>query len=249
MMASQPLYDTIGSGYARSRRPDPRIASMIADALGDAHRVVNVGAGTGSYEPFERHVVAVEPSQTMIGQRPGGAAPAVRALAEQFPFPDASFDAALAILTVHHWSDRGKGLRELRRVARGKVVVCTWEPSSSFWLVSDYFPRIAELDRSRFPSLDELADALGDVTVRPVPVPHDCTDGFLGAYWRRPEAYLDPFVRRSMSCFPLLSERVVQEGIGRLREDLRTGAWHARHANLLRLDELDLGYRLVVAER
>lgn len=248
MMASQPLYDTIGSGYARSRRPDPRIASTIADALGDAGSVVNVGAGTGSYEPAGRRVMAVEPSWTMIGQRPYGAAPAVRALAEELPFPAASFDAALAILTVHHWSDRGKGLGELRRVARRKVVVYTWEPSTLFWLVSDYFPRIAELDRARFPRVDEFADALGDVIVQPVPVRHDCTDGFLGAYWRRPEAYLDPSVRASMSCFPLLPESVVKEGIDRLRDDLATGAWHARHASLLDLNELDLGYRLVIAE-
>src|SRR5919106_5502498 len=181
------LYDQIGIGYARLRRPDPRLAARICQALGAAETVVNVGAGAGSYEPRDRYVIAVEPSLTMIHQRPQGSTPVVRASATHLPFKDDAFGAALAVLAVHHWPDRGRGLRELARVARDRVVVVTWDPAfSSFWLIDDYFPAIGALDRRLLPTMEEIQRALGSCTIRSLPIPHDCTDGFLGAYWRRP---------------------------------------------------------------
>ncbi len=240
------LYDRIGTGYGRFRRPDPRIASRIHRALGGARSVVNVGAGAGSYEPADRPVVAVEPSATMVAQRPAGAAPAVRAVASALPFRDASFDAALAVLTLHHWPDWGAGVAELARVARERVVVLTCDPGAEgFWLVRDYFPDIVEQDRRVFPPPDALARALGGADVVPVPVPWDCADGFLGAYWRRPEAYLDAGVRGAISAFARLPD--VEEGLARLRRDLADGIWEERNADLREREELDVGYRLVVA--
>jgi SAM-dependent methyltransferase len=242
------LYDKIGAGYGRLRQPDPRIASAIAGALGPSESVVNVGAGAGSYEPSDRRVVAVEPSSTMIRQRPPRTAPVVQASAVQLPFGDATFAAALAILTVHHWPDRARGLAELARVARERVVLLTFDVDASrFWLVDDYFPEIAGNDRRMMPSIEEIEQALGPIEVRPLLIPHDCTDGFLGAYWRRPEAYLDAGVRRAISAFALL--RDVEPGLARLRDDLRSGAWHDRHANLLGRHEIDLGYRLITSSR
>jgi SAM-dependent methyltransferase len=245
------LYDAIGAGYAALRRPDPRLALAIVEALGDARSVVNVGAGTGSYEPppeSGRRVIAVEPSRTMIDQRGASAAPVVQASATQLPFADRRFDASLAVLTVHHWPDRARGLTELARVARGRVVVVTFDPAASrFWLVDEYFPDVLALDRTIFPSVDELTRALGPVDVRPFPVPHDCVDGFLGAYWRRPAAYLDAPVRAAISSFAALSPSALEDGLSRLGADLASGAWARRHADLLSRSELDVGYRLVVA--
>jgi SAM-dependent methyltransferase len=241
-------YDAIGTTYARTRRPDPRIAALIEDALGDAVTVVNVGAGTGSYEPRDRRVVAVEPSRTMIRQRPRDAAPAVVGSAEALPLADASVDAALAILTVHHWSDARRGLAELRRVARDRVVVLTWDVSftGTFWLF-DYLPGIAANDIPRFPPLEVYEQELGRLEVTPVLVPHDCTDGFLAAFWRRPEAYLDPAVRANISGFAVLPPAEVEAAVAALAADLESGAWAERHADLLALDEVDAGYRLLVA--
>ncbi len=244
-----PLYDTIGRTYARGRRPDPRIAARLTAALGDAQSVVNVGAGAGSYEPTDRRVVAVEPSRVMLAQRPPGAASAVRARAEALPFPDRSFDAAMAVLTVHHWTDRPRGLAECARVARRRVVLLTWDPAAEpFWLLRDYFPQFVEVDRAVFPALAEYAEAFGPgarVEVAPVPVPRDCADGFLGAYWARPAAYLDPEVRAGISSF---ARPGAEAGLARLRADLAAGAWHSRNGHLLAADALDLGYRLVVAD-
>jgi len=240
------LYDEIGIGYASLRRPDPRIAARIFQALGEAETVVNVGAGAGSYEPLDRHVMAVEPSLTMIHQRPRGSAPVVRASATQLPFKDAAFPAALAVLTVHHWPDRARGLCELARVARDRVVVVTWDPAfSGFWLIDDYFPAIIELDRRLFPTAEEFRRALGRFTIRPLLIPHDCTDGFLGAYWRRPHAYLKREVRNAISAFAKIAG--VEEGLTRLAQDLADGTWQRRHGHLLQQVELDLGYRLVVS--
>lgn len=249
-MASSPVYDRIGIGYAAMRRPDPRIARDIAGALGDARSVVNVGAGSGSYEPPDRKVVAVEPSLAMIRQRPREAPPVVQAVAEHLPFADGAFDAALAVLTVHHWTDRAGGLAELVRVARRRVVLFTWDPMpyGRFWLTDGYLPAIMDLDVPRFPTMAELATHLGAIDVRPAPVPHDCVDGFLGAYWRRPEAMLDPDVRRGISCFGQLPEDVVEEGVARLAADLASGAWDARFGHLRHETSADLGYRIVVAE-
>ncbi|MBL8551091.1 MAG: class I SAM-dependent methyltransferase [Hyphomonadaceae bacterium] len=237
------VYETIGEGYALQRRADPRIASMITDALGDARTIVNVGAGAGSYEPADRIVQAVEPSDTMIAQRPAGAAPCVQASAEALPFADGAFDAAMAVLTIHHWSDWRAGLREMRRAARRRVVLVTFDvEASDFWLTRDYLPELIELDRRIMPKLGDMEDELGAFEASPVPVPHDCVDGFLGAYWRRPDIYLDPIARRSMSSFAKID---AQDGLKGLKHDLESGVWRARNAHLLALDALDIGYRLL----
>jgi SAM-dependent methyltransferase len=242
------LYDEIGVGYRNARRPDPRIASAIRRALGEAESVVNVGAGAGSYEPPDRFVIAVEPSMTMILQRRPGSAPAIQASATRLPFRDASFAAALAILTVHHWPDRARGLDELARVAADRVAILTWDPAASgFWLVEDYFPELVEIDRRIFPSLEELRRALGRIEVSTVPIPHDCVDGFLGAYWRRPHAYLDADIRRAISTFSKI--RAPEPGLARLRCDLEDGTWNRRHRDLLSRPEIDLGYPLVVSTK
>jgi len=242
------LYDAIGIGYEHYRRPDRRIATAILNALGDAATVVNVGAGAGSYEPVDRSVVAVEPSFAMIRQRPAGSAPVVQASATYLPFRDAIFAAALAVLTVHHWPDRVRGLTELARVAQHRLVIVTWDPATSgFWLVEDYFPAILEIDRQILPPMEELRQTLGTIEVRPLPIPYDCTDGFLGAYWRRPHAYLDPGVRSTISTFAKIGD--VESGLTRLRSDLADGTWERRYGHLLRRSELDLGYRLVITDR
>jgi SAM-dependent methyltransferase len=243
------LYDTIGKGYAQLRRADPRIYEQIVRALADAETVVNVGAGTGSYEPVDRHVVAVEPSEEMVRQRPPDAAVVVRGDATMLPFPSDAFDAALAILTIHHWPDPAAGLRELKRVARARVVVLTHFIRSlkDFWLVRDYFPETIDRDLARFPTADEVGDALGAIDIEPVPVPNDCTDGFLACYWARPEAYLDENVRAGMSIFPLLNPTLVADRIDRLEADLASGAWDERNGHLRSLPAHDFGYRLVVA--
>ncbi|HWS46718.1 MAG TPA: class I SAM-dependent methyltransferase [Acidimicrobiia bacterium] len=242
-------YDSIGASYARTRRADPRIARRIETALGDARRVVNVGAGTGNYEPAGRRVVAVEPSRTMLAQRPAGAAPAVQAAAEHLPFSDHAFDAALAVLTVHHWSDLGRGLREMQRVAPRQVVFY-FEPSfaGTLWLIDEYFPEITALQSERAaPDGGRLAARLGVERIEVVPVPADCVDGFGGCFWNRPEAYLDPVVQMGMSSFAQLDPAVRAAGTEALRRDLASGAWDERHGALRALDEIDLGYRLLVA--
>jgi SAM-dependent methyltransferase len=213
-----------------------------------AETVVNVGAGAGSYEPADRRVVAVEPSWAMIRQRRADSAPVVQASATALPFRDGAFGAALAVLTIHHWPDRRRGLLEVGRVVRHRVVIVTWDPASSgFWLVDDYFPAIVAIDRPLFPSMEELHDTLGDLQVEPLLVPHDCSDGFLGAYWRRPHAYLDPGVRGAISTFSKIGDAAA--GLARLRDDLDDGTWTRRHGHLLHTFELDLGYRLVIADR
>jgi SAM-dependent methyltransferase len=242
------LYDEIGIGYRDYRQPDPRVGTAILGALGDADTVVNVGAGAGSYEPTDRAVVAVEPSLAMIAQRRKGSAPVVQASATHLPFRDAAFAAALAVLTVHHWPDRGRGLLELARVARRRLVIVTWDPAASgFWLIEDYFPEIGEIDCRILPSIAELRGLLGDIEVRPLLVPHDCIDGFLGAYWRRPSAYLNAGVRGAISTFSKLNK--VDSGLAQLRSDLEDGTWERRYGHLLRQSEIDLGYRLVIAQR
>jgi SAM-dependent methyltransferase len=241
------LYDTIGRTYRRYRRPDPRIAAAIERALGGCASAVNVGAGAGSYEPRDRKLVAVEPSMVMIRQRDPSAAPAVRASATNLPFRDETFDASLAVLTIHHWPDLERGLQELRRAARRKVVILTCDPSVfRFWL-TDYFPEILEIDRRVLPPLSELKKHLGRIAIFDVPIPWDCTDGFLGAYWRRPEAYLRADIRAAISSFSRV--RDVEHGLAVLRKDLDSGEWHRRYGQLLHRATLDLGYRLVVAQR
>jgi SAM-dependent methyltransferase len=230
-----------------TRRADPRIAVAIRRALGDATSVVNIGAGLGSYEPTDMEVVPVEPSETMIRQRPASLPPALHGTAEKLPLRAKSVDAALAVLTAHHWRDRPGAFAEIRRVARRRAVFFTHDPDASFGWLDDYFPGLAGATTSRYPRLSEF-DALGSVTVEPLPVPADCTDGFTAAYWRRPDAYLDPGVRANMSTFALLDERVVADGVAQLARELADRSWYRRYASLLTFRQLDVGYRLVVAE-
>lgn len=251
-MSNDP-YRALSGGYSTHRRPDPRIAALISRALGDAETVLNVGAGTGSYEPDDRVVLAVEPSATMLAQRPTHAAPAVQATAEALPVADHAVDAALAILTVHHWTDPGAGLAELVRVARRQVVL-TWDPhlfASSLWLVHEYLPEIGhrEADLACLNTVTTYLRQLQPrVDVIPIPVPADCTDGFLGAYWNRPHAYLDPALRAAASGLAALPAEVTDPAINRLTHDLATGRWHNLHRELLNRADLDVGYRLVVAD-
>lgn len=244
--ADEAVYDTIGTGYARVRRPDPRLERALWDALGDARTVVDVGAGAGSYEPPST-VLAVEPSIEMIAQRPVGASPVVRAVAEALPLRDGAVDAALAVLTVHHWDDWRAGVAELRRVAE-RIVVLTWDQqvTEHFWLFG-YVPELRALDAARAVDVGDLAAALGDAEVTTWEVPHDCRDGFLAAHWRHPERYLDPATRAGMSLFRLGDVRVVERGLARLRADLADGTWRERHGHLLDRDRLDAGYRIVTS--
>lgn len=237
------LYDTIGLNYADLRRPDARIARRIDDALGAARTVLNVGAGAGSYEPTDRQVTAVEPSAEMMQQRSASTANIFQGGAEDLPFDDKSFDASMAILTIHHWSDQEKGVMEMRRVTRDKIVFLTYDPSfRGFWL-ADYFPALVTLDEGQMPGMEDYKKWLGSTKVSAVPIPHDCTDGFLAGYWRRPAAYLDARVRAAMSSFWALGD--VSDGLGRLEADLESGAWERRYSDLLNLEKLDCGYRLV----
>jgi SAM-dependent methyltransferase len=244
------LYDSIGRNYAAFRRPDRRIASAIDAALADAVSVVNVGAGSGSYEPLGRTVLAVEPSETMIRQRPAGAAPCLCGSAEALPLESASVDAAMAVLSAHHWTDLERGLREMARAARRRAVLLTWVPDAApFWLTEDYFPEIATHDRKIFPGAAALVAMLertiGPARMAPVPIAHDCTDGFLGAYWRRPDSYLDAEKRSAMSSFARID---AEPGLEKLRADLSSGRWAERNRHLLALDALDLGYRIVCCD-
>lgn len=239
------LYDTIGLNYADLRRPDPRIAQRIDAALGEAETVLNVGAGAGSYEPEGRRITAVEPSAGMIAQRVASDAIVVQGSAEDLPFEDNAFDASMASLTIHHWSDKAKGVAQMRRVTKGRMVFLTYDPSfREFWLL-DYFPALATLDEGQMPTMADFEKWLGEVSISPVPVPHDCTDGFLAGYWRRPAAYLDERVRAAMSSFWALGD--ISQELAKLEGDLKSGEWERRYGHLLALDELDCGYRLVVA--
>ena len=240
------IYDAIGVDYANLRKPDPRIAAYIHAALGDAKTVLNVGAGAGSYEPVDRQITAVEPSAEMIRQRSEGAAPAIQGSAEALSFADDSFDAAMAILTVHHWTDKAKGLTEMRRVSRGPVVLLTFDPAHRGCWLTDYLPELVTLDEGQMPVIADYARWLGPVTTLPVPIPHDCSDGFLYAYWRRPHAYLDPRIRKGMSSFWKIAG--AEAALERLAADLDSGAWEARYGNLMELDAIDAGYRLVVSQ-
>ena len=245
-MSGAQLYDAIGAAYTVTRRTEPRIAEQIRTALGDARTVLNVGAGTGSYEPSGLDVTAVEPSAVMRAQRPAGAAPCVDATAESLPFEDRSFDAAMAFATIDHWRDPIAGLREMRRVARRVVVfTCDAGEADLFWLNRDYLPEFAGLWAGR-PSLTELAGAIGART-EPVLVPWDCADGFYHAFWRRPEAYLDEHVRRGMSIWARVGPDAGQRAVRGLRDDLASGRWAARNRDLSGLDAAELGLRLLIA--
>ena len=244
-------YDQTGVTYSQTRRPDPRIGAVIDRAVVGLASVANIGAGTGSYEPPQT-VVAVEPSRVMISQRPRGAAPAVQATAEALPLRTGAVEAALAVLTVHHWTSLAAGVSEMLRVARRRVIILTWDHDviQQFWLLREYVPAAAQTDARLAVPITTLVELLGHerVSVVTVPVPHDCADGFGGAFWRRPDAYLDDTVQRGMSLFSMTPNHEVRQGLSRLRADLSSGDWQRRHANLLQLPELDLGYRLLIAD-
>jgi SAM-dependent methyltransferase len=238
------LYEQLGQTYQQARRPDPRIGRLLITAIGDARSVINVGAGTGSYEPCDRYVVAVEPAAAMRARRPATAAPCIAASAEALPFDDTSIDVAMAIYTDFHWADRARGIAEMLRVARRSVVLLTVDSATadSYWLIRDYFPDAREL----FAPLAELLAMLPGAQVCPVMIPDDCQDRFVHAFWKRPDVLLDPGVRSSMALFGRLPSHEVDIGIRRLRADLTDGTWHARNQPLLDASEADLGHRLVV---
>jgi hypothetical protein len=243
-------YDTIGQGYSQTRREDPRFAALIHEALGNARTVVNVGAGTGAYEPSDRHVIAIEPSDVMAAQRSRDLAPAIRASAGNIPLRDRSVDAAMAILSVHHWDEECEhGVRELRRMARDAVVILTYDAtvSGSMWLMSDYLPEVAAMDLKIFPSPQQLAEWLGGkVRIDAVTIPRDTPDWMLGSFWAHPERVLDANARAATSGFARMPTNVVDRVIAEVSRDLASGRWDERYGHLRKLDALDVGLRLVV---
>ena len=247
---SAPAYDRIGVGYSDIRRADSRIEAAIREALGDARIVLNIGAGAGSYEPTDREVIAVEPSPAMIAQRPADAAPAIQGVAEAIPLKDQSVDATMGIFTMQHWDDVDRGLTEVLRVTRKRIVFLTLDldVTAHMWLCRDYLPEIIEHDRKAFPTITHLQTVLPNVQVETVSVPADCTDGFLVALWSRPEAHLDPHVRRASSTWHRLSPAVIENGLDRLRQDLDSGEWDRRYGPLRTQAALDIGLRLLTAE-
>jgi SAM-dependent methyltransferase len=250
-IATAVRYDAIGQGYAHYRREDPRLAARIRTALGAARSVVNVGAGSGSYEPTDLHVLAVEPSDVMANQRPAGRVPAIRATAAALPLRDASVDAAMALLSLHHWDSQGEaGVRELRRVARGPVVILTFDAaiSGGMWLLSEYLPEVADLDRRIFPTMEQLARWLGGrAAIDVVPIPRDTPDWTLGSYWAHPERVLDEGARAATSGFARMPAAVVDRVVREVGRDLANGSWDVRHGALRTLTEYDAGLRLVTA--
>lgn len=247
---TEAAYDRMGIGYSDIRRPDPRIATSIEAALGEARTVLNVGAGTGSYEPTGREVTAVEPSDVMIAQRPEQAAPVVQARAEDLPFEDESFDVAMALITVHHWDDLVAGLTEMTRVARDRVVVLTFDPLqlTEHWMVRDYVPGLYELHAEVMGPIAEVMAVLPSARVETIPIPRLCEDGFWCALWDRPELHLDPEVRRASSGWHQIDAEEAGRGLAALNADLESGAWDERYGHLRTAPELDIGLRLIVSE-
>ena len=243
-------YERIGHGYARTRREDPELRQRIEAALGDAWSVVNVGAGAGSYEPADRHVIAIEPSDVMAAQREPGRVPAIRATARRLPLRDRSVDAAMSVLSIHHWdAEQERGIRELRRVARGPVIVVTFDPevSGRMWLMSDYLHEAAELDRRIFPSIGQIDDWLGGASrIEPFAISRDTPDWTLGSFWAHPERVLDAGARAATSGFARMSTDIVDRVVAALSHDLRSGAWDEQYGYLRRLDRLDVGMRLII---
>jgi SAM-dependent methyltransferase len=240
----------MGVDYSDVRRADPRFETAIWAALGDAGNVLNVGAGAGSYEPVDREVIAVEPSPVMIAQRAPEAAPAIQGAAEALPIEDESVDATMAVFTMQHWDDVDRGLAEVLRVTRDRVVLLTLDldVTAEMWLCRDYLPEIVEHDRETFPTIAHLESTLPSARVEAMPVPGDCADGFCVALWSRPEAHLDPNVRRSSSIWHLLPDSVIEPALDRLRGDLESGEWDRRYGHLRTRASLDVGLRLVTAE-
>jgi SAM-dependent methyltransferase len=240
-------YGAIGQNYSFYRRPEPRIARFILEALGTAGSVLNVGAGAGSYEPTDRQVTAVEPSESMRRQRPSHLSPAVDATAENLPFPDHSFDASMATFTVHQWAELGRGLSEMRRVTRGPVLVLSCAPNEldRFWL-NEYAPEAIEVEAKRYPSIDTIRDFLGAVEVIPVPIPLECTDGFGEAYYGRPEKLLDPGARLANSAWSFVDDAVKGRFEAHLGRDLADGTWDRRHGHLRTQPEFLGSLKLIV---
>lgn len=253
MLHDAARYDTIGHTYAHTRREDPLIRDAVQRALAAARTVVNVGAGTGSYEPRDRHVVAVEPSDTMAMQRARDLAPAIRASAGSLPLRDGSVDAAMTILSLHHWDEeQERGVRELRRVASGPVVILTYDTrvSGEMWLMKHYFPEVAEHDAAIFPLPEKIVEWLGGkASVSIVPISQDTPDWHLGSFWAHPERVLDEGARNATSGFARANPEVVARVVSSVRRDLADGTWHARYGHLRKLTEFDGGLRLIVAER
>ena len=240
-------YDILAEQYSNYRKPDPKIAARINSHVQGAQSVLNIGAGMGSYEPEGCEVVAIEPSYEMIAKRKRAEAALIMGLAEDLPFRDNGFDVSMAILTIHHWADVALGLREMLRVSKYRIVLFTWIGyGSNFWL-EEYIPEIKTIDEKLFPTLVKLEQLLGGISVEKIEIPYDCTDGFMCAYWRRPEAYLDPDVRKAISTFSRISD--YHEGLNMLRDDIKSGVWYKRHSHLFEKQSLDLGYRLVVWDR
>ena len=237
-------YDQIGINYAQKRKSDPRIATQVLNQLEGAQRIVNIGAGAGSYEPTDMDLVALEPSTEMINQRSADAHPVVQGVAESLPFPDQSFTHALTILSMHHWKNRDLAFNEINRVATERFVAVSWNPDAEpFWLTRDYFPEIIDLDRTIFPNAEEFASYFDDVEISPLLIPEDCTDGFLAAYWKRPSAYLDESVRNSISSFSNLHD--ISDRLARLESDIESGKWHRMNQSILSESVLDAGYIII----
>ncbi len=249
-MAGDFNYEDYGESYAAGRSTDPRIEARVHAALGDARTILNVGAGTGSYEPSDRYVLAVEPSAAMRAQRPRHLAPAIRAQAEDLPFDDGAVDASMAVLTIHQWQDLGKGLREMQRVTRGPVVILTFdaEALNKFWL-NDYIPDLIRHAQKRYPKIRRIREYLGPrVDVQNVPVPIDCTDGFVESYYGRPERLLDPAVRRAQSSWGFVDPEDERDAIAGLRRDLDSRKWDDRYGKLRDTKEYEGALRLVIAQ-
>jgi len=240
------IYDDIGNNYSVMRCTDPEIAKQLYPELQGATRIVNIGAGTGSYEPEDVELVAVEPSAVMIAQRKAGSHPVKQAFADKLPFEDHSFSHAMTVLSMHHWQNRARAFQEINRVATEKFVAITWDPKAEpFWLTRDYFPEIYEMDKRIFPDLKELSEYFDEVIARPLQIPSDCQDGFLTAFWKRPEAYLSSKVRQAMSPFSKIEN--LSQGLQKLTDDLASGAWARNNHAILDSSYLDVGYRLITA--
>ena len=243
----KPIYDDIGINYSVTRCTDPNIAQQLYPELVGATRIVNIGAGTGSYEPENVDLVAVEPSSEMISQRKEGAYPVKQASAEKLPFENNRFSHAMTVLSMHHWVDRPKAFSEINRVATDKFVAISWDPQTEpFWLTRDYFPEIHEMDKAVFPTMAEIKAHFDDVQVRPLQIPHDCQDGFFAAFWKRPQAYLSPEVRQATSPFSKVSN--LEEGLNKLQNDLTSGAWAKKNADILSASSFSAGYVLITAK-
>jgi hypothetical protein len=241
------LYEDIGARYGAIRQPDHRLQTRITGALGDARPVLNVGAGTGNYEPADRPVVALEPSSVMAGQRHPGSAPVVRGMAEGLPFADGSFGATLATFTVHHWNDVRRGLSELQRVSHRQVLLVHDRDLCDYYWITEYFPEILAVPSEQHPAVGRLCQSLDVIRIETLPIPADCSDGFCSAFWARPEALLDPALRAGSSSLSQLDPAIVEDNVEHLRADLASGAWDSRYGFLRSLPEFDMGYRLLIA--